>query len=129
MKESLGLEESQLTELSGILTEFTEASNVTDINVAQSKDSGAFVLPDLREFVERESQTSRSQRRRAARSENKADGGSSGVKKINRKNVAEYQKALELDPFADSDEGKFVEEVSDLTFKFPHYRFTAPFAV
>jgi hypothetical protein len=95
------------------LTEFpAEESNKTSGITMQQKENSMFLLPDLQEFVERESQAGRSQRRRGARGQsNKSDERTNG-KKISRRNVDEYKKAIELDPFADADEKNFIEEVS-----------------
>jgi hypothetical protein len=107
-EESLGMDDKQLTELSEFPAE--ESKEAPGIAM-QQKENSIFLLPDLQEFVERESQASRSQRRRVARSQsNKSDERTNG-KKISRRNVDEYKKAIELDPFADADERNFVEEV------------------
>ena len=75
--------------------------------VVKSDDSNkVFKLPDLNEFVKETSEVKPG-------NEN-ADSSNEDVSKVDRNNLDEYLRVLQLNPFADADESLFQNEVLQL---------------
>lgn len=97
MEEMFGLGDNQLRELMETELPVPREDLITRKAVEKVDKEKVFQLPDLNEFIT-ESKANENEEQEV-------------IQKIDRRNYEQYSRAMQLNPFADSDESLFIQEV------------------
>jgi hypothetical protein len=103
LEDTFGLGNNQLRELMEQELPVPREDLVTKKEVKEVDNNKVFKLPELKEFLDSESEDRAEKEKRNEKDE---------MKKIDRSNQEEYLRVIQLNPFADADDSMFLEEVS-----------------